>query len=177
MQVYVNVERDFYETSAQVNGVVTVGTRDRVRAASLRLAFSGDEFVRLTKYVPDPIHRREIEERADRARARGDQPVLETVHNVPKQHVTKQSFYKTEQTIATFQNKYLEPGIHKFPFSFVLGEGIPNSFDKTWGKLIQDRPENEAIISYNLTARLMSETDDMIGRQAIKYLTVNNRLL
>ena len=66
-----------------------MASRDRVRAASLRLAFCGDEFVRLTKYVPDPVHQSDIEERARRARARGDQPESEVARTIPKQFVTK----------------------------------------------------------------------------------------
>ena len=162
-ELFIQLERNSYEGGGQVNGSVYLNVRNTVRAYALSLLFNGQEFARFTSMVPDPTPIPQ-EERERGTTSRPD---------IPKVYTKTKMFYSTEQALTSFPSGTINPGQYSFPFSFTLGQGVPSTFQHMWKT---GAHQNDAIISYTLTARLVDNNNFRVGQETIKYINVQNAM-
>lgn len=160
--MFIQLERNVYEAGDQVNGSVMMNVNSEIYASALCLIFNGDEYTNIT------VMKSESYEEYDSASGK-----YETrTRSVPRNYTKNKLFYKTDQTIYNFPGGLLPAGQYLFPFSFVLGTNIPNSFAHFWKT--EGTYQNEALIKYILVARLIGGKRGQIPQDTVKTITIQN---
>ena len=164
-QIYISLNESTYEGGSQVNGSIMMMVYKTIDVHSLKLKFSGEEDVNFTVIqfhsVPDPNGMKDD---------RGE--VFTVSERVPKNYNQRRGFYAAEHIVQRFPGGIVEPGQYQFPFSFVLGSNVPNSFHHLW---TTEEFQNHARILYTLKAILVNQLDKPIEKESIKYLIVQNK--
>ena len=162
--LFITLDRISYESGSQVNGSILLRLHEPIRGYGIKLSFIGEEYVHFTliESVTVPKTRRGNDGRTEH---------FTETERVPKEHQKYRVFYSTEQLVATFADQYIPPGDYQYPFSFALGVDIPNSFQYVWKT---EGYQNDAIIRYNLTAKLVDKNNEQVARESLKYLTIQN---
>ena len=132
------------------------------------MSFRGEELVNITKMESESYEEYDSQTKSSVTRTR----------QVPTPYVENRAFYDINNTLfAEKSGKAISPGQYQFPFSFVLGTGIPASFDHKW----KVSGENcDATIYYEIAVDVgglgwfSSESFQNLVRKEIKVVHVND---
>ena len=160
--LFITLDKPTYQEGSQVNGTIILHTMIPLYASYIKLIFNGEELVKFTKIVSNPRY----QELTDEQKKTTNEPTV-----VPRHYKSKKSFYNTEQMIQRFPDDVIPPGQYQYPFSFLLGTHIPDTFEHFWKT---EQYQNEAVITYSLTAKLTDRSSSVVGRESVKYLVIQN---
>lgn len=160
--LFITLDKPTYCEGSQVNGTIILNTMMPLQASFLKLTFNGEELVKFTRMESNPRYTELTEEQKKTTRISS---------TAPRHYKSKQCFYNTEQLVQRFRDDVILPGQYQFPFSFLLGSHIPNTFEHLWKT---EEYQNEAMISYNLVAKLTNRDNYNVGRETVKYLVIQN---
>ena len=113
-EVKVETDRDYYCVGEQVNGIVTLDVKDRCALKDFKLKFKCTEETLFHEIHP-----------------RGDT-------RLPNDLILNRDKYNwADKEIGNFISENLEDqvfeiGTTDYPFSFLLGDELPNSYSRTW---------------------------------------------
>lgn len=159
-KLYIKLDKDCLEPSEQINGFIIVESHQPFLANELRLLLKCEEKVNYFQKITNPDYSRLTEEE------KRDTSVPQYIH---KNYKNQNTFYSTFQTIANYGLQAVAAGIYQYPFSFKLQNCSPNSFEYLWKT---DQYQNEASISYTLTARMLKDGDTRSCQDSIKYFYI-----
>lgn len=173
IQAFIHLDKPFYSPGEQVNGTVSIQVSVPVQATDLELKLLGGEFVYFVHPQTGKIS--DISEHT----ANTHDP-NEHLGNFTENRV----FYDFKNPIYKFHKPgtevgIIKPGQYQFPFSFLLSEEAPSSFEYNWKN---KGHRCNATIQYIITANVfdnnrgIKQMGGIAGNLAHKELTVVPRL-
>lgn len=159
--IYIRLDKETLEPNEQVNGCILLESHQPFLASELQLMLKCEEKVSIFEKETNPDYSRLSEEE------RKNNPSVPQY--IYKNYKNQNTFYSTTQTIANFNFQVVPAGIYQYPFSFKLHDNVPNSFEHLWKT---NQYQNEASITYSLTARIKKDGEKKLGQDSVKFFFI-----
>lgn len=158
----VRLDRSFYEPGQQINGLMTVYLSQYLtQPVYAKIKLTAQEHVRFVKEVVRAV--------VTDNRNNQDKTITEA-----REYSQEKTFLDLDIPVAHLQQNML-PGEHTFPFSVVLGSGLPSTFTKSWTTRANGRTyQNDSSIRYSLGLRLEDYSGNLICQEVQRPLSVQN---